>query len=112
MDLLQAYQSFSASVELAAGDSSKTLVAAVTGKQIVVTTLVAQIFTAAAQLVTIAAGSTTVAKIASNQAVGTYEIVPGLRKGIAGQAGSALVATPAAAGPAISFIVEGYYLPS
>lgn len=111
MDLLQTYKPFCVAVNMAAADASKTLVAAVTGKSIVVTKLTAHVFTAAAQLVTVAAGTTTVGKVAVSLPIGVYMLVD-TETGLVGQSGSALIATPAAAGPGVFFVVEGYYLPS
>lgn len=100
---------FSFSVSLAAGDATKTLVAARTGRCIVITHLVYDVITSAAQLVTVAAGTTVVKRIAPSVAVGAEGFVGPMDYGLVGQSGSALVATPAAAGPAIDFVGEGYY---
>jgi hypothetical protein len=103
-------ENFSFSVSLAAADATKTLVAAKAGRAIVVTHLVYHVITSAAQLVTVAAGSTVVKRVGVSEAVGSEGFVGPMEYGLVGQVGSPLVATPAAAGPAVDFVGEGYYL--
>lgn len=102
-------ENFSFSVTLAAADATKTLVAAKAGRSIVITHLVFRVITSAAQLVTVAAGSTVVKRIGVSEAVGAEGFIGPMAYGLIGQSGQALVATPAAAGPAIDFVGEGYY---
>lgn len=100
------FQPWSAEVSLATGDSTKTLAAAVTDKSYVVTSITATVVTAAAQLVTIAAGTTTILKVPAS-GTGQYRLGP-YETGLVGQSGSAIVITPASAGPAIHVSAEGY----
>lgn len=102
-------EQFSFSVSLAAADASKTLVAAKTGRSIVITHFVYHVITSAAQLVTVAAGTTVVKRIGVSEAVGSEGFVGPMEYGLIGQSGQALIATPAAAGPAVDFVGEGYY---
>lgn len=104
------YKPWSAEVSIATGDSSKTLAAAVAGASYVVTRLTATVYTAAAQLVTIAAGTTTILKIPAS-GTGQYQVGP-MERGLVGQSGTAIIITPASAGPAIHVSAEGYLLPS
>lgn len=98
------------SVTMAAGDATKTLLAARAGLKIVVTHLVYHVITTAAQTVTVAAGSTDVKKVGASEAVGSEGFIGPMEYGLIGQVGQALIATPSAAGYAIHFVAEGYYL--
>jgi hypothetical protein len=66
--------------------------------------------TAAAQAITLAGGATTVDVLAASITANTKIIGPQLEIGVTLPANTAFVATPAAAGPAGIFIVEGYIL--
>lgn len=101
---------WSAEVTMAAGDATKTILAAKTGKKTVVTHLVYHVITSAAQAVDIAIGTMNVKRIAASEAVGSEGFIGPMDYGLVGASGTALVATPAAAGPAIHFVAEGYYL--
>jgi UDP-N-acetylenolpyruvoylglucosamine reductase len=102
-------ENFSFSVTMAAGDANKTLLAARAGKRICVTHLVYHVLTTAAQSCDVAAGTTVVKRIAVSEAVGSEGFLGPMIFGLPGQVGSALVATPSAAGYAIHFAGEGYY---
>jgi hypothetical protein len=102
-------ENFSFSVSMAAADATKTLVAAKAGRSIVITHFVYHVITSAAQLVTVAAGSMVVKRIGASEAVGSEGFIGPMEYGLVGQSGSALIATPAAAGPAVDFVGEGYY---
>lgn len=96
-------------VTMAAGDATKTLVAAKTNRRIVTTHFVYHVLTTAAQSVTVAAGAMEVMKIGVSLAVGSEGFLGPMDQGLGGDRGSALIATPSAAGYAIHFVAEGYY---
>lgn len=100
---------FCVKVLLAAGDATKTLKASPgTGKALVITKWSYRSTTLAAQAITLADGTTNLDVFEASIAVGTIKEGPRLEVGVKLAAASALVATPAAAGPAGIFIVEGY----
>lgn len=107
------YKRWSAEVTLDTGDTSKSLLAAPgANKQIVVTFLVASVVVSAAQAVDIAIGTVNVMRIGASPGVAAQQFMGPMVEGIKGIANTALVITPAAAGPKIHVIAEGYYLPS
>jgi hypothetical protein len=94
-------------VALGASDSTKTLVAAPeSGMAIKVWRIRYNPTTQAAQAITVATGSTTFMIIASNIAIGVAYDTGWLNGGILGAAETALIATPASAGPAGDFFVS------
>ena len=100
---------FCVKVLLAAGDATKTLKAAPgTGKSLVIMRWSYRSTTSAAQAITLADGSTNLDVLEASIAVGTLKEGPRLEVGVKLATNAALVATPAAAGPAGIFIVEGY----
>jgi hypothetical protein len=93
-------------VALAAADATKTLIAAPgTGMAIKVWRIRYNPTTQAAQAITVATGATTFMLIASNIGIGIPFDSTWLNGGILGVAATALIATPAAAGPAGDFFV-------
>lgn len=92
-------------VPLAAGDASKTLVAAVTGMRIKVFRLAYLPNVSAAQLISVATGATVFHIIASGTAVNAFIDTGWMNGGVVGVVSTALIATPAAAGPAGTFVV-------
>lgn len=102
-------ENFSFSVTMQAADATKTLLAARAGKRIVVTHFVYHVIASAAQSCDVAAGSTVVKSIGVSEAVGSEGFIGPMIYGLPGQVGSALIATPSAAGYKIHFVGEGYY---
>lgn len=101
---------WNAVVDLAAGDSTKSIKAAPgAGKTLVVTAWYYQSVTSAAQLVTIGDGTITVGRLPASIAAGT-KLELRLDVGVKLTANTALSITPAAAGPAGLVIAEGYIL--
>lgn len=100
---------WSAEATLATGDASKTLLAAKTGRSIVVTFYRARILVAAAQAVDIKVGTVVACKFAASEAVGTESFIGPMDYGLVGQVSTALTITPAAAGPSMHVVAEGYY---
>jgi hypothetical protein len=94
---------------MAAGDATKTLLTAKSGRRIVTTHLVYHVLTTAAQSCDVAAGTTTVKRIGVSEAVGSEGFLGPMEFGLQGERGQALIATPSAAGYAIHFVAEGYY---
>lgn len=100
---------WSISITMAAGDATKTLLAAKSNRRIVTTHLVYHVLTTAAQSVDVAAGATIVKRIGVSEAVGSEAFLGPMDYGLRGDVGAALIATPSAAGYAIHFVAEGYY---
>lgn len=100
-----------AEITLLAGDATKTLLAAPVGPEtkIVCTHMVARIITSAAQAVDIKIGTVNVRRLAASEAVGTESFLGPMINGLEGQAGQALTIVPAAAGPSVHVVAEGYY---
>jgi hypothetical protein len=93
-------------VALAAGDASKTLVAAPgTGMAIKIWRLRYNPTTQSNNAITVATGATTFMVIAANIGIGIPFDTDWLNGGILGVAATALVATPGAAGPAGDFYI-------
>jgi hypothetical protein len=102
---------WSAEITLGAADTTKTLVAApgLGTTAIVCTHLVARILVAAAQDVDIKIGSVNLRRLKASEVVGTESFFGPMIQGIVGQAGQALTISPAAAGPSVHVVAEGYY---
>ena len=104
-----------AEITLLAADTTKTLLAAPAGSttspetKIVVTHIVAHVLVSAAQAVDIKIGSVNVRRLAASEAVGAETFFGPMINGIEGQALQALTIVPAAAGPSVHVIAEGYY---
>jgi hypothetical protein len=109
---LDNYERWSAEITLGTGDTTKTLLAAPTGtrKAIVVTHCVAHVLVAAAQAVDIKIGTVMVRRLGVSEAVGNESFVGPMDYGLIGQAATALTIVPAAAGPSVHVVAEGYYL--
>jgi hypothetical protein len=105
------YELWSSTVILDTGDTSKTIVAVPSGtrKRIVVTFIHCFSVIAAAQAVQAKIGTVVVADLPATWPVASEFFSGSLYKGLRGDAGAALVITPAAAGPRIHVIAEGYY---
>lgn len=103
---------FCVTVAMVAADATKTLVAApAAGLSLVITKWSYRSTTSAAQAITLAGGATTIDVFAASLVVGTLTEGPNcLEIGVQLPAATALIATPAAAGPAGRFIVEGYII--
>jgi hypothetical protein len=100
---------FCVKVLMVAGDASKQLKAAPgVGKALVITKWSYRSTTSAAQAITLADGTSNLDVLEASIAVGTLKEGPKLEMGVALATNAALTATPAAAGPAGIFIVEGY----
>lgn len=102
---------WSAEVTLAASDTTKTLLAAKTGRVPVMTHMIARILVAAAQTVDIACGTVKYKRFGASEAVGTEAFLGPMEYGLPGVSGTAIVITPAAAGPSVHVVAEGYYQP-
>lgn len=104
-------EGWSAEITLGAADTTKTLLAAPTGqrKAIVVTHLVAHVLVSAAQTIDIKVGTVVIRKLGASAGVGVETFVGPMVKGLFGQAGQALTIVPAAAGPSVHVVAEGYY---
>lgn len=104
---------WSAEITLGAGDTTKTLLAApaapYAGRRIYVTHLHATSLIAAAQAVDIKIGTVNVLRLVASWAVGNETFIGPMIRGLRGDVAGALVITPAAAGPSIHVIAEGYY---
>ena len=104
-----AQEPWSASVALAASDSTKTLKAAPgAGKSLVVTKWFYRSTTSNAQIMTIGDGTITLDTLPASITAGISHEGPDLEIGITLTANTALSITPASAGPAGRVIVEGY----
>jgi len=102
-------QPWAAQVTLAAGDTTKTLLAAPgAGRTTVVTSLACTVGLAAAQVVTVAGGTSTYLVIGASAPLATY-FTPDMVYGLAAPVNTAIIITPAAAGPIVFCIAEGYY---
>lgn len=109
----EGYKNWSAEITLGAADTSKTLVAAPGATQTLVCThLVARFLVAAAQDVDIKIGTVMLRRFKASEVVGTESFFGPMLRGIVGQLGQPLTINPAAAGPSIHVVAEGYYLPS
>lgn len=98
-------------VALAATDETKVLKAAPgAGRQLVITKWSYRSTTSAAQAITVGDGTITVDTLPASITAGVMHEGPNLEIGLTLTANTALSATPAAAGPAGRFIVEGYIL--
>jgi len=96
----------SVSIRLAAADASKTLVAAPgAGKRLRIYRLVATIVTAAAQQIDVKSSGGAVV-VASIPASASTPVIWESQNGLALTVNETLVAAPAAAGPAVQFLVE------
>lgn len=103
------YQQWSAEVTLGAGETSHVIQAAPgANKTLVVTFIVIHILTSAAQAADITIGATNILRLPASLAAGSEAFFGPLIRGIVGAANTALVITPAAAGPAIHVVAEGY----
>lgn len=105
------YEQWSAEITLGAADTTKTLVATPTGnrKAIVCTHLIARVLVAAAQDVDIKIGTVLLKRIKASEVVGTEAFIGPMVRGLIGQAATALTIVPAAAGPSVHVVAEGYY---
>lgn len=104
-----AKDAWSATVALAAGDTTKVIKASPgAGKKLVVTKWSYRSTTAAAQTMTIGDGTIVLDSLAVSLTVGSLTEGPTLDVGIPLTAATALSITPAAAGPAGRVIAEGY----
>ena len=91
---------------LLAADTTRTMVAAPSaGVQIRVFKIWYSSVTSAAQAVTVAAGATTLLRLGASVASGQTPSTGWLENGVLMPAATALIATPAAAGPAGDFFV-------
>lgn len=95
-----------ANVNLAAGDSTKTIIVAPdAGVQIRIHRAVYMSKTSAAQALALAVGATNILDLAASVTAHTVIDTGWLEAGILCPAATALIATPAAAGPAGKFLV-------
>jgi hypothetical protein len=104
------YETWAVEGTLLVGDTTRTLLAARADSTMVLTHMTARVIVSAAQAVNLTIGSVTVKRFAVSEPIASEAFVGPMLKGIYGQKGQALVATPAAAGPSIHFIAEGYWL--
>lgn len=104
-------EKWSGEITLGIADATKTHTAAPTGnrKAIVCTHLIARVLVAAAQDVDIKIGTVLLKRIKANEVVGTEAFLGPMVEGLKGQAGQPLTIVPAAAGPSIHVVAEGYY---
>jgi hypothetical protein len=109
----EAYALWSAEITLGAADTTKTLIAAPAApyatRTLYVTHIHATSLISAAQAVDIKIGSTNLIRLAASWAVGNETFLGPMIRGLRGQPGQALTIVPAAAGPSIHVIAEGYY---
>jgi hypothetical protein len=107
------YQPWSAEATLGTGDATKTVKAAPgAGKRIVVTGYTWSVLVSAAQAVDVedSSGTVHVLRLPASPGVvqGSYTFEAGLELTV----NEALVITPAAAGPSVHVVAEGYIKPS
>lgn len=103
------YQRFCVQNTLAAGDASKTLMAAVSGVRYYVTAICATCLTSAAQSVYVGDSSGTVKALSLAASFAQHsQAFTQLQEGLALTLSEALVIKPAAAGPSFHVVVEGY----
>lgn len=102
-------ENWSAEVTLLAADATKTLLAARTGRRIVVTHLVCHQIVSAAQAVNITIGTVTVKRIGVSEAVGSEGFIGPMERGLVGDISTALLIVPTVAGPSVHVVAEGYY---
>lgn len=113
MQLAMNYQKqpFCVVVAMLAADANKTLVAAPgANKKLAITRWSYRSTTSAAQAITLAGGAVTADTLEASIAVGTLKEGPKLDIGVTLPTNTAFIATPAAAGPAGLFIVEGHII--
>jgi hypothetical protein len=109
---IDARQKWMANAQLLAADATRTIQAAKASPVFIVVRQVQIIIrTSAAQAITIqdASGVVVLGVIEASAAVGVIRTIGPFEKGIPLPAGQALVALPAAAGPAAAINAEGYY---
>lgn len=106
---LDNYERWSCSVTMLAADASKTALAAKAGRTTVCTHYRARILVSAAQAVDIKIGTTVLCSFAASEVVGTESFMGPMDFGLVGQLATALTINPAAAGPSIQLVAEGYY---
>lgn len=109
MGRMDRMENWSAEITLGAADTTKTLLALKAGRKIVVTHIVTRVLISAAQAVNITIGGVNVKRIAASEAVGSESFFGPMERGIVGDAATALLIVPAAAGPSVHAIAEGYY---
>jgi len=100
---------WSNSITLGAADTTKTLQAGISGKTLFVTYVSCMSLVAAAQTIDIEAtgGTIDVMKMAVSMTVNT-QLTVSMTQGLSLGPGNSLLITPAAAGPSIFCIAEGY----
>jgi len=106
---IETEQTFTTQQTLGAGDATKTLVAAESGVRFVVTAVILTIITAAAQTLYVGDSSGTVKaiSIAASAPANTQYVIQ-LVRGLELTSGVALIIKPAAAGPSVHCVVEGW----
>lgn len=109
----EAYALWSGEATLGTGETGHTIQAApatpYAGRTLYVTHVHVTSLVAAAQAIDIKIGSVNIIRLPASWAAGSETFVGPMIRGIKGQAGQALTITPAAAGPSIHAIAEGYY---
>lgn len=106
--LARVYPPVNGAAELATGDTTKTVIAAVTNKTHCITSLFVSVLTSAAQTVTIqsSGGTVILAKLPASPGITQFNVeLP--ERGVDLAAGEALVITPAAAGPGVFVRASG-----
>lgn len=103
------YQRFSVEETLGIGDASKTLMAAATGVQYFITTVILTSLVAAAQTIYVgdSSGTKKALSLPISLAAGT-QYFSQLLEGLAMTVGEAVIIKPAAAGPSVHVVCEGY----
>lgn len=102
-------EQWSCETTLLAADATKVALPTKTGRTTVCTFYRARILVSAAQAVNITIGNVTICKFAASEAVSVESFMGPMDYGLVGQAAQPLTITPAAAGPSVHLIAEGYY---
>lgn len=106
---MENFQRFCVSATLGTGDASTTLKAAVTGFSYYITGVILTSITAAAQALYVGDSSGTVKALSVGASFTAHaQARMHTREGLKLTAGEAIVVKPAAAGPSVHVVVEGY----